>query len=201
MSRFGIGSKPAPRIAIELSGSGHHPAAAIGTAADSDVWVEVTEPAEAALIRIQAADLRAAQQQTARIKSAAAVAGRDPAGISVLVDIEVIIAADAPGARQRMARLDEMLDIPWVPRSIHYVGTPTGLAGLIADIHAVHVADGVTLLPLELPEVLGHIAFETLPWLESIGVRMAREQVEYVRRRGLRQCATDLHTAGERRSA
>ncbi|MGQ4600962.1 hypothetical protein [Nocardia sp. R6R-6] len=199
MSRFGIEFGPAPRIAIELPGSDHNSAAAIGTAADSAVWVEVTEPAEATVIRIQAADLRAAQQQTARIKSAAALAGRDPASISVLVDIAVIIAADAPGACQRMARLDEMIDTP--PRSIHYAGTPKGLAGLIVDIHAAHVADGVTLLPLETPEVLGHIAFETLPWLESVGVQMARKQVDYIRRQGLGPCATGLHTAGERRSA
>jgi hypothetical protein len=44
----------------------------------------------------------------------------------------------------------------------------------------------VTLRPLVNSEVLGHIAFRTLPWLGSSGAPLCPEQVEAVRRRALR---------------
>ncbi len=192
MSRWIIGARPPLQVALELASAGHHEAAASdGYAMGPDEWLNLTgvDPAQrrpSSIVRIQAPDLADAQRQTARIKAAASGEGYDSSAVIVLVDLEVMIAHDAPTARRELARLDSRLAAPSVPASLRYVGTPTGLAGLVADIHAVHVADGVTLRPLVNSEVLGHIAFRTLPWLGSSGAPLCPEQVEAVRRRALR---------------
>ncbi|WP_328440164.1 hypothetical protein [Nocardia puris] len=140
-------------------------------------------------------DLRAAQLGCAAKKSEIVAAGRGPDDVDVLVDIEVMIATDAPTARRRLAELDSVADGTWRPQTLHYVGTPIGLARLIADIHVVGIADGVTLLPLSLPDVLGHITFETIPWLESLGARICPRGIRMLRERSVNPlAATSLPT-------
>jgi hypothetical protein len=87
-------------------------------------------------VRVRAVDLRGVTHR-------AAAARADHPGAVVMVDIDVMIAEDAHSARDTLAdagqaRSDTLL----------YVGTPTGLAGLIADIHALGIADGAVLLPV-----------------------------------------------------
>ena len=67
--------------------------------------------------------------------------------------------------------------------SLQYIGTPVGLAGLIADIQAAGVADGVTLLPLSLPRVLEQLVDGTLPWLEERGLVTSADAVDEALRR------------------
>ncbi|PBC37081.1 hypothetical protein CJ178_23340 [Rhodococcus sp. ACPA4] len=169
-------------VAVELTGFGHHPAAegAPGNLPliGADYWVDLTEgdtlldltafPVN--VIRIRATDLRDAQAQCAQIRAAIAEDGRDPDSVAVLVDLEVLIAPEARAARKELAQLDSALNVPRVPASLHYVGTPSGLGSLIADIRAADVADGVTLLPLSLPRTLEHLVGETIPWLQSRGL-------------------------------
>ncbi|MBD0323791.1 MAG: hypothetical protein ICV72_10455, partial [Aldersonia sp.] len=54
------------------------------------------------------------------------------------------------------------------------VGTATGLVGLIADIRAAEVADGVTLRPLEQGPTLDLLVTEVAP---ALGMRDEREVV------------------------
>lgn len=191
MPRFDSRATRPPRITVELVGDGHHPGAnsspVIGGSPNTDTWVDLADTSDSwrEVIRVRAVDLRAAQLGCAAAKAEIAAAGRNPDEVDVLVDIEVMIAPDAPTARHRLAELDAAAAGKWQPQTMLYVGTPTGLAGLIADMHAVGIADGVTLLPLSLPDVLGHIAFETAPWLESLGVRMCRQGVRLLRERGV----------------
>ncbi|GAA3163320.1 hypothetical protein GCM10020255_047580 [Rhodococcus baikonurensis] len=150
-------------VAVELTGSGHHPAAegAPGNLPiiGGDYWVDLTESDRALdlasfptnVVRIRAADLREAQLERARIRAAVAEEGRDPDSVAVLVDLEILIAPEARSARKELAQLDSALTAPRVPVSLHYVGTPSGLGSLIADIRAAEVADGVTLLPSHCP--------------------------------------------------
>ena len=135
-------------VAVELTGSGHHPAAegAPGNLPiiGGDYWVDLTEGEKALdlasfptnVVRIRAADLREAQLERARIRAAVAEEGRDPDSVAVLVDLEVLIAPEARSARKELAQLDSALTSPRVPVSLHYVGTPSGLGSLIADIRA-----------------------------------------------------------------
>ncbi|QCQ93507.1 LLM class flavin-dependent oxidoreductase [Rhodococcus sp. SGAir0479] len=178
------------RVAVELSGAGHHPAAAriAGNIAltGPDLWVDLTVgpdtldlAAEPAVVhRVRAADLREVQQIRARIRSAVAADGRDPDAVAVLVDIETLIGADSRSARAELALLDETSSVPHQPSSLSYIGTAEGLASLIADIHAADVADGVTLLPLALPRVLERVVDGTLPWLERRGSVTASHTVD-----------------------
>ena len=71
------------------------------------------------------------------------------------------------------------------------MGTPAGLGGLIADIFAVNVADGVTLRPLALPGVLDDIVDQTLPWLETIGFELTSEKADLVQQLRLRHGRED----------
>ncbi|AWK70774.1 hypothetical protein CBI38_03525 [Rhodococcus oxybenzonivorans] len=196
MSSGNVLSSRTLRVAVELTGSGHHPAAigAAGTRpiSGADYWVELTadsvDPLDLTsfppdVVRIRATDLRGAQQERSRVRAETLAAGRDPDSVTVLVDLEVLIAAEARTARKELALLDSALESPRTPESLQYVGTPVGLAGLIADIQAAGVADGVTLLPLTLPRVLEQLVDGTLPWLEQRGLVTSAEAVDEALRR------------------
>ncbi|CAN5305968.1 hypothetical protein BH09ACT9_BH09ACT9_22840 [soil metagenome] len=179
-------------VAVELTGSGHHPAAegAPGNLPiiGGDYWVDLNEGEKALdlasfptnVVRIRAADLREAQLERARIRAAVAEEGRDPDSVAVLVDLEILIAPEARSARKELAQLDSALTSPRVPVSLHYVGTPSGLGSLIADIRAAEVADGVTLLPLALPRTLEHLLDSTIPWLQDRGLGTPSTAVDEV---------------------
>ncbi|TQF75017.1 LLM class flavin-dependent oxidoreductase [Rhodococcus spelaei] len=173
-------------VAVELSGAGHHPASASHTdfripLGLSDYWVDLTagpldlvaEPVT--VVRVRAHDLREAQQRREAIRAGIAEEGRDPDSVTVLVDVEVLLADDHHSARRELARLDARLARPRVPDSIFYVGTASGLTGLIADIRAAGVADGVTLLPLVLPRVLDRVVDDVLPELYERGLSRPSE--------------------------
>jgi alkanesulfonate monooxygenase SsuD/methylene tetrahydromethanopterin reductase-like flavin-dependent oxidoreductase (luciferase family) len=147
--------------------------------AHSDYWIELTSTTEPegpldlvadppTVVRIQAVDLRDAQRIRAGIRSDAIAAGRDPDTISVLLDIETLVAPTAFEARIELAQLDAVQ--PHESSAVTYIGTPSGLAGLIADIAATEVADGVTLRPLELPASLEHIVLDVVPALSDRGL-------------------------------
>jgi hypothetical protein len=107
-------------------------------------------------VRIQAVDLRAAIRKSAMVRADAATRGRP-----VLVDVEVLIDRDAASARNTLAALDAT----GPPETLRYVGTSRGLAGLIADIHILNIADGVMLLPLTQADVVDRIVDEVFPLL------------------------------------
>jgi hypothetical protein len=54
---------------------------------------------------------------------------------------------------------------------LRYVGTPRGLAGFIADVHTLGIADGVTLLPLRAADNADRIINDVLP---TLGLDIAR---------------------------
>jgi alkanesulfonate monooxygenase SsuD/methylene tetrahydromethanopterin reductase-like flavin-dependent oxidoreductase (luciferase family) len=112
-------------------------------------------------VRIQATDLRDAARKSAMVRAEArAQSCRTP---PVLIDVEVLIDRDAASARNTLAALESTRSEP--PRSLRYVGTPRGLAGLIADIHVLDIADGVVLLPLTEAGVVDLIIDEVFPML------------------------------------
>ncbi|GGG20485.1 hypothetical protein GCM10007304_37970 [Rhodococcoides trifolii] len=117
-------------------------------------------------VRIQASDLSEAQAQRTRLRQAFAEAGHDVDQLSVVLDVDMHIAVDARTARKE---LGSAVSVP-APRSLLYVGTASGLAGLIADIKAADVADGVNLHPiLDRGDVVVRVVDEVLPWLASRG--------------------------------
>ena len=151
------------QVCAEIRSDGHEPGSAVRRLPIEARLLDLTagQPSQYAhLVRIKAPDLRDAQNQRSRIRKISAAA-------RVLVDIEVMVAADAASARRRLALLDVNNA---TPSTIRYVGTPVGLAGLIADISAAQVADGVTLLPLVMPDVMEEVIVVSLPWLEGRGL-------------------------------
>lgn len=95
----------------------------------------------AAESRIQALDLGDAQVRSARLRD-----GRSAALGPLLLDLDVVVSSCGAAARRSLSE-------SVIPRrqGAHYVGTVDGLLGLIADIHALHIADGVVLFPLTSP--------------------------------------------------
>jgi hypothetical protein len=168
MADFDIAHSRPLRLGIELSAT--------------QPWIELTALRRGAdghldaPLRVQATDLRDAYQKVATIR---AEAGHE---VPTLLDVEVMIAQDSRSARTSLAILDSALRAPRRPASLLYVGTPGGLAGLIADIHTLDIADGVILRPLVLPGVLSHILDEVLPALDPAGLQPCEDAVEFVRR-------------------
>jgi alkanesulfonate monooxygenase SsuD/methylene tetrahydromethanopterin reductase-like flavin-dependent oxidoreductase (luciferase family) len=114
--------------------------------------------------RIRAADLRDAQRQSARVRADAA--GDD---CTVFVDIEVLVESDVRAALHAADQLGRTSALTGA--AIRYIGTPHGLAGLIADLHTLDIADGVTLIPLRAADNAQRIINDVLPLL---GVDAAR---------------------------
>ncbi|HET8993400.1 MULTISPECIES: hypothetical protein [unclassified Rhodococcus (in: high G+C Gram-positive bacteria)] len=168
MSYSSISSAESLRVAVEfVDGSG------------PDVWADLTvdrdgggpldlSAAPRTVVRVRAADLREARKLRDRARADASAEGRDPDALTVLVDLEVIVDLEARVARRRAQ--DAWRRAGGGAAGLSYVGTPTGLAGLIADIHAVKVADGVTLIPVAGGITVDNIVDGTLPWLESRGL-------------------------------
>jgi hypothetical protein len=94
-----------------------------------DHWTELTSGGEAT-VRLAAPDLQRAQRGRARIRS-------DRGDVEVILDVTVAVASDFHTVRELAAVYDGTL---------RYAGTVDGLTGLIADIDAAGVADGVTLI-------------------------------------------------------
>ncbi|KQU07423.1 hypothetical protein ASG56_07920 [Rhodococcus sp. Leaf7] len=120
-------------------------------------------PLQSDIVRFSAADLSEAQNKYARLKA-------DHPDSRVFVDLDVHIASDARTARR------DVLASETKPRDgvLQYVGTASGLAGLIADIVAVDVADGVILRPIvdrSADDVVRSIDADVVPALAIRRVR------------------------------
>lgn len=138
-------------------------------------WSELTVAPDADIVRIQASDLREAQQQRARLRAEAVERGESADSTAVFLDLEIHIAADARTARREFAGLDA----PICPSSIRYVGTPSGLASLISDVTAADVADGVTLLVHDdVDRQATFLSSGVLPLLGSRGTRFDIDAVD-----------------------
>lgn len=96
-------------------------------------------------VRLRASDLQEAQRLSG------AFSARERRATSLLLDVEVSVAETARKARHELSCLvDANANASSVPRVIRYVGTVDGLMGLIHDVRAVGIADGVVLIPLFL---------------------------------------------------
>lgn len=123
-----------------------------GVSCDQGLWTN----GFGELVRIRALDLRELTHKVAEVRE-------DSPHAVVVVDIEVMIASDVRAARAAMRELGhESVD------TMAYVGTPTGLAGLIMDIYAMGIADGAVLLPVGNGAVLELIRDSVVPELEAV---------------------------------
>lgn len=123
----------------------------LGVASESDVdWVTPVDP-----VRVRGSDLGEVSRRASAVR-------RDHPDTDVVVDIEFVIAADVRSAREMVRDLPS----PATPTML-YVGTPAGLAGLVADIHAIGIADGAVLIP-RAAGLTGLIADEVVPALMTM---------------------------------
>lgn len=108
---------------------------------------------EDAAERIRGVDLSDVARKSTRLR-------RERPDSDVVADIEVVIAAEASSARAMIS--------PGCGESssstMIYVGTPAGLVGLIVDMHALGITDGVVLIP-KAPGVADLIREAVLPLL------------------------------------
>ena len=122
-----------------------------------DYW-----PVVESCVRVQAVDLRDAIRKSAALRGDASRHCPPP---PVLLDIEVLIDHEAASARNTLMQLETTRVVSASPQLMRYVGTSRGLAGLIADIHVLGIADGVLLIPLTEAGVVDKIIGEVLPAL------------------------------------
>jgi len=108
--------------------------------------------------RIQAVDLRDAARKANALRAAMAEKGNSPDGL--YLDIEVVIDTDAASAFRSFEGQTGAS-----PASLRYVGTPRGLAGLIADVQRLGIADGVILKTPDEARVVELMLGELAPGL------------------------------------
>ncbi len=99
-------------------------------------------------VRVVADDLAQARRVRARIRT-------DSDDVAVILDVTVAVAADFRSARRELGSI----------AGVRYAGTVDGLAGLIADIEAAGVADGVTLVAASPGQDLAAVGLDVLHWL------------------------------------
>ncbi|WP_345347115.1 hypothetical protein [Rhodococcus olei] len=109
-------------------------------------WHELTR-SDRVPVRISAADLGHAQSIRESYRGDLERSGKEPDSISVIVDIAVLVEPRARDARRAFDALGSH-ERAIAPGSLSYVGTESGLRGLLDDIQAAGVADGVTITPL-----------------------------------------------------
>jgi alkanesulfonate monooxygenase SsuD/methylene tetrahydromethanopterin reductase-like flavin-dependent oxidoreductase (luciferase family) len=126
------------------------------------------------VVRVSAPDLPSAAAARERVREAVAAAGRDPDGaadgVTVLLDVEVHLAADRDRARRDLAELDALAGADLPPSSVRVLGPPTDLADLVGTAVRTRAADGVTLVPLVLPADLDAVTDRAVPLLAGRGL-------------------------------
>jgi hypothetical protein len=154
-------------VAVDLVDGGHHPAFTVGyerTHTAPDASSRIAPPSDERTQRIRARDLQLATDAYARrLVDHAQAANR----LSVLLDIEILIASTARKARLALRELE--LKAPSNPTTLRYVGTAGGLACLAADVRRAGVADGITVLPLSNAGTVELLAKVTVPELHHAG--------------------------------
>jgi len=121
--------------------------------------------AHADVVRVAAPGLDAAHAVRERVRDAAARAGRHADDLTVLLDVEVHLAADARASLRRLDRAGEL-----APSTLRVVGAAVDLANLVERTVALGAADGITFLPLALPTDLHAITREVVPLLAGRGL-------------------------------
>ncbi|QKT07193.1 hypothetical protein HUN08_08285 [Gordonia sp. X0973] len=121
-------------------------------------WIEITPQRPEPVRRFRAPTLRDAADHAARSPGAA------------FVDLDVYLADTVAAAFDGLARLRPGWTPGAVTATVVHAGTPSTLAGLLWDMWAAHVADGVTLRS-EAPEALAHtVATAVIPLLTARGL-------------------------------
>ncbi|MFT3899923.1 MAG: hypothetical protein QM728_06735 [Gordonia sp. (in: high G+C Gram-positive bacteria)] len=124
----------------------------------ADSWVPLTPATETEVERLRAPTLRDAAHHTARSDR------------QVYIDVDVFLSDSVGAAFCGLARVRP----GWAPgradESLVHAGTPATLAGLLWDIGAARVADGVTLRSAAPGVAVERILAEVLPLLASRGI-------------------------------
>ncbi|MBW0119440.1 LLM class flavin-dependent oxidoreductase [Pseudonocardia abyssalis] len=126
------------------------------------------------VVRITAPDLSAAHAARERIRAAVTDAGRDPDAVAVLLDVEILLAADENAARRRFDELGELAE-----ETLRVVGSPEAFVDVLAE----GAVDGVTAIPLTLPGGLRVLADEVAPRLLAAGLRTPADPAATLRER------------------
>ncbi|MFF0815098.1 LLM class flavin-dependent oxidoreductase [Rhodococcus sp. NPDC003318] len=128
--------------------------------------------ARADIVRITAPDVRSAAALAAEVRARAE--GRP---VTVLLDVDVLLAADTAAAAADLVRLDEWAGSEYASDSLRYLGDPDGLVELLRSGALVesppsesaplrqHGVDGVVLRPLALASTLELLTTRVLPAL------------------------------------
>lgn len=125
--------------------------------------------------RVSVATFDEARATRAAIRSAAREWGRAADDVQVLVDVHVLISADAASAAARWDLLNSLEETPQrYPLRSH--GTAEDLVSLWSSWVRGGAADGFTVIPASIPTDVVGLVQEVVPALEARGLRKARQQ-------------------------
>jgi alkanesulfonate monooxygenase SsuD/methylene tetrahydromethanopterin reductase-like flavin-dependent oxidoreductase (luciferase family) len=124
------------------------------------------------------------------VRAATSSAGRDPAQLRLLADVEVVLDADPGAAQERRDRLDARMPPGAARTRLAFTGTPAALADGLVDWSGAGV-DGYRLRPATITRDLPAIAEALSDELRARGVmRSAYQQSTLRGRLGLRRPTT-----------
>ncbi|QJY49897.1 LLM class flavin-dependent oxidoreductase [Pseudonocardia broussonetiae] len=146
------------------------------------------------VVRIAAPDLATARDARRRVRDAVQDAGRRADDVTVLLDVEVHLAATRTLAEDSLRGLDAAAG-PLAPSSVRVVGTSGALADVVERVLHLRAADGVTFVPLALPGDLRAVTSELVPLLAGRGLFRTGRPGERLRTRFGPGRPADRHAA------
>ncbi|GEA87817.1 hypothetical protein [Cellulomonas cellasea] len=89
-----------------------------------------------------------------------AAVGRERAGVSIVLDLDVLPTADADVARRKrsyLEHLDALAGLTWKPSATRVVAAPEAVVGAAVDLARRVGVDGVVLVPLADGPAVDHL--------------------------------------------
>jgi len=126
------------------------------------------------VVRVRAATRDEAAALRARVRDAAADAGRDPDDLRVLVDAYVVVGDTRASAQARLDLLEDLEGVSWDTDSLTHVGTARDLAVTVEEWAHAGAADGFLLRPSSLSTDLDAIVDGVVPLLQGAGLFRAQ---------------------------
>ena len=134
--------------------------------------------ARADVVRIRATDLGQASAMRQALRGFAADVGRDPDSLRVLLETRVVLSGDEASARTRA----ELTGVTGEPvGTLTHIGTPGGLATLMAQAALDDLTDGFLLEPANLVVDVAAITQRLVPALRRAGLFRAGDTATSLR--------------------
>jgi alkanesulfonate monooxygenase SsuD/methylene tetrahydromethanopterin reductase-like flavin-dependent oxidoreductase (luciferase family) len=148
------GREPRPIVAVDAPGPQPDGSAPLVFRPESEAGLALGA-ARADVVRLgfsaRVPSVAAMRRLVSAVEGEITAVGRDRASVRIVLDVEVVLAADDAAARRKRAHLDHLdalAGIAWAPSGTRVVAAPAGVVPAAVELGERVGADEVVLVPL-----------------------------------------------------